>query len=697
MKFNQAKTWLMIVGLLFLVFPQSSQAGWFDNDAENAIYYYQGYNRAIAQYAVPYKTTSNTATADTASVSALEKEISGLESQINALSAQVDKLVIDPDNTVDNYVSASTWVTNPMRTDLDTNDFAIGNYSGFDPVYFESDVLIADNELNVVKQDDESVVFSSTAPGEYSTAGFFQTDGYNSTAIHADASNAIGSSLAGLFEGDVHLLNGSLYMDSNHGSNIALKSLSPSYLLLNIGADPDNRAWGFNTYQNNFYGTLMDDTFGGGEHWLEVMRNGYDVNSINFPLGDINISDNLHVGAALPGKISAYTEDTNGVSIHGAANGSSGKAGFFQANGSNAYAVYAVASSTNSTAGYFDGNFIMENGAMSIYGQNGDGLVVGGSQNTVAISTIANDSIGLRIHTSQVGNNQAASFRGVTSMWSVSSDDRPTLSVIHENNTAAFFDGSVKIQSDSTSDSLYVISDGTGMAGRFESSGSDAVYGVAMDDYNTAGHFRHMGENGSAIHAVAYASSSRAGLFEGDVKIDDGDLLISDNNTIKHSTANWHGMILSSGLDVGVIFDRNDDDPISAFRVMTDGDDFDTADRLFSVRSSGNVGIGIDDPNKKLHIYSDQENAEIDIQSGQNTHWGIYQDTWSGDMLFWNEGNRVIFTDYGYVGIGTTTPEHNLDVAGDVNAFEYCLGNECINNWEDLIDILGISTTTDAF
>ncbi len=66
-------------------------------------------------------------------------------------------------------------------------------------------------------------------------------------------------------------------------------------------------------------------------------------------------------------------------------------------------------------------------------------------------------------------------------------------------------------------------------------------------------------------------------------------------------------------------------------------------------------------------------------------------------MLFWNEGNRVIFTDYGYVGIGTTTPEHNLDVAGDVNAFEYCLNNTCINDWEDLADILGISTSTIPF
>ena len=123
MKFNQVKTWLMIAGLLFFAFPQTGQAGWFDNDAENAIAYYEGYNRAMAQYAVPYKTTTNTVT-DT-SVSELESEINDLQAQINSLNSQIDNLVIDSGDDSGNFVSASTWVTNPMKQDLDAAGYDI--------------------------------------------------------------------------------------------------------------------------------------------------------------------------------------------------------------------------------------------------------------------------------------------------------------------------------------------------------------------------------------------------------------------------------------------------------------------------------------------------------------------------------------------------------------------------------------------
>lgn len=61
----------------------------------------------------------------------------------------------------------------------------------------------------------------------------------------------------------------------------------------------------------------------------------------------------------------------------------------------------------------------------------------------------------------------------------------------------------------------------------------------------------------------------------------------------------------------------------------------------------GNIGIGINNPNRLLHLKTETTdtypNAEIDIQSGDQPYWAIYQDFgWpAGDLSFWNnEGVR---------------------------------------------------------
>ncbi len=89
--------------------------------------------------------------------------------------------------------------------------------------------------------------------------------------------------------------------------------------------------------------------------------------------------------------------------------------------------------------------------------------------------------------------------------------------------------------------------------------------------------------------------------------------------------------------------------------------------------NSGYVGIGTDTPNRYLHIKSapdalpDALNAELDIQSGDNDYWAIYNDKDTNDLRFWNNNvpgdkNAITIANNGNVGLGTLFPVANLDV-----------------------------------
>jgi hypothetical protein len=89
---------------------------------------------------------------------------------------------------------------------------------------------------------------------------------------------------------------------------------------------------------------------------------------------------------------------------------------------------------------------------------------------------------------------------------------------------------------------------------------------------------------------------------------------------------------------------------------------------VYPVTLTDNIGIGTNIPNSTLHVKTETgTNAEIDIQTASNTHWGIYQDETTADLNFWNGDNNVTFTDDGNVGIGINSPTSQFHLKGSLS------------------------------
>jgi len=99
------------------------------------------------------------------------------------------------------------------------------------------------------------------------------------------------------------------------------------------------------------------------------------------------------------------------------------------------------------------------------------------------------------------------------------------------------------------------------------------------------------------------------------------------------------------------------------------------------LNSSGNVGIGTASPSKKLHIKSSDNEGIFMEGTGGSGHWFDFQSTgvsnlWSmgaqGGLMGWynrtNSSYKMVITDAGLVGIGKTSPNAKLDVAGEIRS-----------------------------
>ncbi len=120
------------------------------------------------------------------------------------------------------------------------------------------------------------------------------------------------------------------------------------------------------------------------------------------------------------------------------------------------------------------------------------------------------------------------------------------------------------------------------------------------------------------------------------------------------------------GFGPTAVLGTNDDVPIS---LETNG-----VGRV-QIGAAGNLGIGTTNTAFNLmvggvapRIYflpAPGSNPELDFGSpAMDTHWAIYRDAATDQLRFWRNDNKLILTNDGNVGVGTTNPLYKLTIAG---------------------------------
>jgi len=68
-----------------------------------------------------------------------------------------------------------------------------------------------------------------------------------------------------------------------------------------------------------------------------------------------------------------------------------------------------------------------------------------------------------------------------------------------------------------------------------------------------------------------------------------------------------------------------------------------------------------------LNIFKDTgDNAELQLESVSESHWGLYHDRTSNDLRFWNISDLFTFTDSGRFGIGTDNPSRLFSIVSGI-------------------------------
>ncbi len=200
-------------------------------------------------------------------------------------------------------------------------------------------------------------------------------------------------------------------------------------------------------------------------------------------------------------------------------------------------------------------------------------------------------------------------------------------------------------------------------SGIFGSALSDSGTGVLGQGFKGV-YGRAVGNNSIGVYgAVASgATNALAARFDGETEIAAGNLIFSNNLNPRIDVNTNVASTLGINFDHNPSTGRIDDWGINSL-----------SDFIFT--SNNRLGIGTVSPNANLHLKTASGNAELDIQSGNNTHWGIYQNMTGGALNFWHGDNRLTINDQGITTNGI------------------CIGKTCITKWEDLKAILNTTPT----
>ena len=84
--------------------------------------------------------------------------------------------------------------------------------------------------------------------------------------------------------------------------------------------------------------------------------------------------------------------------------------------------------------------------------------------------------------------------------------------------------------------------------------------------------------------------------------------------------------------------------------------------------------ISGDDARVKINGDTDSHPG-LEFHENGSRHWIIYNDYTTDNLTFKSSADRVVITDSGRLGIGTTSPDYKLDVAGNISLNEHIYHN----------------------